>query len=93
MHQNYDDICPKCKYDLNLRDKFEEKRDLIDYLLHIGEARHILSQLLHNDLFDNLSKHNPYWSETVDAIEKLNSIRLSLYEIKESLFDINEKLE
>jgi hypothetical protein len=54
-----------------------------------GRAQERLRQVLDNEVFENLSKHNPYWdSEHEKEAEKLNDIRLNIASVSEELYEI-----
>lgn len=68
-------------------------RELIKFLLHVGESRSKISELTDLELFDNLSKHNPYYqSDHEIENEKLTFIRFQLQHIQEDLNEIWSKL-
>jgi hypothetical protein len=62
-------------------------RDIINKLMDVGKAQNKLEDLLENDIFENLSKHNPYW-ETDPDCEKLDDCRRRLAVIKETLWEV-----
>lgn len=69
-------------------------KHIISRLEDIGSARTLLSEILKNDLFDNLSKHNPYWdSEDSLSDEKLYDIRMNLGAMEDKLMEIYIKLK
>lgn len=70
------------------------RRDVVSYLVNIGEARQILTELANHDVFDTLSKHNEYWdSEYPIESDKLDSARLTLKYIESKLLEALEKME
>lgn len=63
--------------------------DALDRIESIGEARYRLISLLDNELFDDLSKHNPYWdSKYENECDKLYTIRCALKWLEEELLEI-----
>jgi hypothetical protein len=81
--------------DCDYEDIYERpKRDVISYILQVGESRQILTELSRHEIFDTLSKHNEYWdSEHVIEAEKLDDARCKLKYIFERLNEVLEKLE
>lgn len=84
---------------MSLDCEFEEiyqrpRRDLISYILKVGEAHQMLTDLIVDEKFANLSKHNPYWDSEHEAeADKLDEIRLRWQWINEKLCEISEKLD
>lgn len=71
-----------------------KKRDLISYLLNVGEARQMLRDLFNHDDFNDLGKHNTYWdSKHSPEDEKLDDARCTLKFIHSKISDIMEKLD
>jgi hypothetical protein len=68
----------------------ELKADLpLAMLAHVqktGQALAILDEVLNNDVFDNLSKHNPFW----DANEEMDDLRMKFGYIQDKLIEIRE---
>lgn len=69
----------------------------IDYFLNVGKAIAYIEEILDNELFENLSKHNEYWQDKDDD-ERLNDTRCRLSYINERLWQVmsllnNEKDE
>jgi hypothetical protein len=80
--------------DFDDMDCIYKKRDLISYILQVGEARQMISDLLNNDDFNNIGKHSIYWeSEHTPEDEKLEDARFTLQFIHSKLSDIMEKLD
>lgn len=68
-------------------------RELIKFLLQVGESRSKIGEITDLEIFDNLSKHNPYYqSEHEIENEKLTFIRFQLQHIQEDLNEIWSKL-
>lgn len=56
----------------------------------IGQAKEMLKNILECDLFDNLSKHNPYWESDYEVeYDKLYDLRMKLSSLEEKLLDLN----
>lgn len=54
-----------------------------------GKAYAKLDGLIRHEMFDNLSKHNPYWdSEHEIESDKLHDIRMRLQTIQETISDV-----
>jgi len=68
------------------------KADLpLAMLAHVqktGQALAILDEVLNNDVFDNLSKHNPFW----DASDEMDELRMKLGWISDKLTEAVEML-
>ncbi len=62
-------------------------------LMDIGRAQQILSDLLKDEIWDDLSKHNPWW-ESQHAVEddKLHTARSKLSYFNTLLWDIYDKI-
>lgn len=68
-------------------------KDLISHLHNIGKAQLLVKQLLSRDIFETLSKHNPWWdSEHETENEKLEEARCQLNGIQYELWEIQEAL-
>ena len=64
-------------------------KEMIDRVEDIGRARQKLKSILDTEMFDNLSKHNPYWeSKDEEMSEKLYDIRMSLACLNDNLWDL-----
>lgn len=62
--------------------------EMINFIKNAGRAEEKLSSVLGNELFDNLSKHNPFWdSEDEETADKLDGIRMKLIFLNEEIFD------
>ncbi len=62
---------------------------MIDQIKSIGKAQAKLKNILDNDLFDSLSKHDPYWtSEDPDTEDQLQVLRMKLTCISDDLWDL-----
>lgn len=68
------------------------KADLpLAMLAHVqktGQALAILDEVLNHTLFDNLSKHNPFW----DASDEMDELRMKLGWIADKLTEAVEML-
>ena len=63
--------------------------EIIDRIEDIGRARQKLKSILDTEVFDNLSKHNPYWeSKDEEMSERLYEIRMSLSCLNDNLWDL-----
>lgn len=66
---------------------------LIKHLHGVGQAQLRIKELLARDIFDTLSKHNPYWDSEHEAEgEKLEDARCALNGIQCELWEIQEAL-
>ena len=61
---------------------------LVQKIQDIGEAKYLLFELIHDEIFNCLSKHNPYFHDS----EKLNDIRCKLSMIEEKISEAIEVL-
>lgn len=70
----------------------EEKtfpKELLRRIQDHGRIEEKLKVLTDHEIFDNLSKHNPYWESTDEvAAEKLHDIRMQLSYILEQIYEI-----
>ncbi len=65
----------------------------VEEFKRVGEARYMLNELKFHELFDNLSKHNPWWdSEHEIEGDKLEDIRMQLSFIHSRFIDVLDKL-
>lgn len=68
--------------------------EIIKRLEDLGECRQRLKEVLNNELWKDLSKHNPYWdSEDDSTADKLYDIRCSLSWVEERLWDVFSLLQ
>lgn len=69
-------------------------KNVISRLEDIGAARMLVAGILGHSIFDNLSKHNPYW-ESDDSIsnEKLYDTRVELTFIEDELLKVADVLK
>jgi len=59
---------------------------LIQSVQKSGRAIEILQKILENDIFDTLSKHNPWWTDKDEKIyEKLDDLRRKFMWIEEEI--------
>jgi hypothetical protein len=69
-------------------------KNLISRLEDIGAARMLVAGILGHSIFDNLSKHNPYWESTDSvACEKLYDTRVELACIEDELLKVASVLK
>lgn len=62
---------------------------MVSRIEHIGRAHQALFRLLQDDIFENLSKHNPYWESEHEAEnDKLYDTRMKLSCLNDNLWDI-----
>ena len=64
-------------------------KDVVNKLLKVGRAYQLIILLLDDDIFDSLSKHDPYWQdedETVD--DKLHQLRCKIQHMSDQLWDV-----
>lgn len=66
---------------------------IVQAIIRLGRAIEKMKSILELDLFDNLSKHNPYWdSEHEPEGEKLDQARRNISFIHEKLYEMNSTL-
>lgn len=69
------------------------KADLsLAMLAHVqktGQALAILDEVLNNDAFDNISKHNSFWASS----DEMNELRMKLGWIQDKLLEVTEMLK
>lgn len=64
-------------------------KEILRRIQDLGRIEEKLKHLTHQEIFDDLSKHNPYWESTDEvASEKLYDIRMQLSYILEQLYEI-----
>lgn len=64
-------------------------KKMVSRIEDIGRAQGTLKMILDHEVFDRLSKHNPYWdSIDPDAAEKLDEIRRMLSCVSDNLWDL-----
>jgi hypothetical protein len=69
-------------------------KNVISRLEDIGAARMLVAGILGHSIFDDLSKHNPYWESTDSvACEKLYDTRCELRAIEEGLLQVASVLK
>lgn len=69
------------------------EKEMIARIEDIGRAHEKLKHILDHDIFDTLSKHDPYWhSENEPESEKLHEIRMKVSFLHDSLGDLYEIL-
>ena len=79
------------KVDLDIK---TQTNCLIKKIQEVGAALYILEEMINHEIFDNLSKHNPYWhSESEEDSEKLYEIRCKLSYLEDKLCEARDKLE
>lgn len=62
---------------------------MISRIEDIGRAQNKLKTILDNDVFDTLSKHNPYWHSEHDIeADKLDEVRRQLSCLNDNLWDL-----
>ena len=66
---------------------------IVKRLEDLGKAKILLSQILKDETFEDLRKHNNYWdSEHEKEADKLDDIRLKIQGIEYQLYDLLEIL-
>jgi len=64
---------------------------ILNRIQDIGRIEEKISILLKDEIFEMLSKHNPYWvAEKEDEEDKLDDLRRKLCAIQNTLWDIKE---
>ena len=64
-------------------------KDVVNKLLKVGRAYQLIMLLLDDDIFDNLSKHDPFWDSEHDAeADKLHDLRFKFQHMSDQLYDI-----
>ncbi len=91
MIEDYYKACSGATEDLLGKDM--EKDNVIKTMLariqDIGRAQQALYRVLQDDIFDILSKHDPYWhSEHEKEADKLDDIRMKLGCFSDNLWDV-----
>lgn len=66
------------KPDLNLA--------LLAHVQKTGQAIEILDEIINDDVFSNLSKHNPFWNQS----EELDDLRMKICSIYEKVIEIRD---
>lgn len=62
---------------------------VIKRLEDIGRAQQKLKSILDDDIFDNLSKHDPYWdSEHEPEADRFHDVRMKLNCMRDNLWDL-----
>jgi len=63
--------------------------DVITRLEDIGRAQQKLKSIIDDDIFDNLSKHDPFWDSTYESeCDRLHDIRMKLNCLRDNLWDL-----
>ncbi len=62
---------------------------MISRIQDIGRAQEKLQSILDDDMFDNLSKHDPYWHPTADEeVDRFYDIRMKMSFLHENLWKV-----
>lgn len=61
---------------------------MIERIQKSGHALCILEEVLFNDIFHNLSKHNPFWASS----DEMDDLRMKLGSIQDKLLEAVEML-
>ena len=61
---------------------------MIAHVQKTGQALSILNDISNNPIFDNLSKHNPFW----DSSDEMDDLRMNLSCIQDKLADVLQML-
>lgn len=63
--------------------------DVVRKIQSVGRAESVLKSVLDNDIFDKLSKHDPYWHSDYDVeAEKLDELRRILDCMHDNLWGV-----
>ena len=69
-------------------------KEILKRLEDVGKGRQILHDILENDIFEHLNKHNPLWhSEHESEYTRFYEIRMKIMALEEALYDLREVLE
>ena len=64
-------------------------KDVVNKLLKVGRAYQLIILLLDDDIFDSLSKHDPYWQDEDEAVDdKLHQLRGKIQNMSDQLWDV-----
>lgn len=90
-------MCECCGGDCKLTEKPEPLHDvskiMVDRIISLGRAQRLLKEIMSEDIFNGLSKHNVYWqSEHEKEYEKLDDTRRGLVGVYDSLCDLSDIL-
>ena len=67
--------------------------NLVSQVKNMGRAENIIIELLDEDLFKNLSKHNTYWHHKDDEVEeKFDNIRMKISCLHDNLWGVVDLL-
>lgn len=67
---------------------------LISRIEDIGRCREKLSIIINDDIFETLSKHNPFWESVYEKEgEKLEELRFKFRQLQDSLLSLQNILE
>lgn len=66
-------------------------KELIKIVMNFGKAERLIEELLEDDIFTDLSKHNEYYDHPDEIIStKLEDLRCKLRMIQDKLQEIHE---
>lgn len=68
-------------------------KDLINYLKQIGIAEQILQDLLSDEIFSKLSKHDKYWECEDENDDRLHDIRFKFLYFQDKIMDAISNLD
>jgi hypothetical protein len=75
--------------DMNEKTEISLPKAMIEVIIRLGRAQQLLRHLLDDEIWDNLSKHNPKWeSEHEREDEILHDVRIKLAFVNDHLHDI-----
>lgn len=60
----------------------------MQYLQMTGHCLAILDEIMKDELFDDLSKHNPFWHES----EKMDDLRMKISYIQDKIIEVRDIL-
>lgn len=87
-------MCECCGGDCKLTEKPEPLHDIskimVDRIISLGRAQRLLKEIMSEDIFNGLSKHNVYWqSEHEKEYERLDDTRRRLICLHDNLYDLH----
>lgn len=62
--------------------------EMMQFLQESGYALKILEDLMRDELFDDLSKHNPFWHES----DKMDDLRMKISYIQDRIIEVRDIL-
>ena len=75
--------------ELNGYEEYGLEYGIVEAIIRVGRAQERVKDLLQEDIFERLSKHNPEWDSEYDKeAEVLENVRLKLCQIHDNLCTI-----